>query len=64
MPTKHCRACQQFHPGCLCNTCKRDSLYKAPACCTEKECPVRSCPEYERECKEEDENEENYRGRF
>lgn len=55
MPTKHCRACQQEQTTCLCNSCQRDSLYQAPACCAAQRvndaerpghCIVACCPDY------------------
>jgi hypothetical protein len=31
---KHCEACRIESSDCLCNTCKKDDLYRVPACCT------------------------------
>lgn len=44
-----CRACIQFHPGCICNKCQMENLMATPACCYQHDfcCPAGpECPDF------------------
>lgn len=55
---RHAEWCRREQTECQCLTCKHDSLFDSPACCSrselrfnpdDKTCGVADCPAYERE---------------
>lgn len=55
MKGEHNKGCEEVHPLCKCNSCKKDNSSGAACCAVRRNpCPVTICPDYEPDDEEDD----------